>query len=166
MCPAHFIASQVCVKIYTVINSCWLWFQITTNVCIFVSKCALLLLALVSNNDKRGSVLHCIPVAHTARAGWPTPPTGIAVTGDIQPVDRGPGEYHGTTTRQAGTQRSRPLPSSTWVALLASLYQRLARVICPTNELKTMAYQPRANQSRRFTVRKSTVINTFTNSID
>ena len=72
---------------------CWLWFQITTNVCIFVSKCALLLLALVSNNDKRGSVSHCIPVAHTARAGWPTPPTGIAVllhaipvTGDIQPL--------------------------------------------------------------------------------
>ena len=81
---------------------CWLWFQITTNVCIFVSKCALLLLALVSNNDKRGSVSHCIPVAHTARAGWPTPPTGIAVLlhacmqsmaysyipvmGDIQPL--------------------------------------------------------------------------------
>jgi hypothetical protein len=30
--------------------------------------------------------------------------------------------------------------------------RRLARVICPTNELKTMAYQPRANQSGRFTV--------------
>ena len=31
MCPAHFIASQVCVKNYSAINSCWLWFQITTS---------------------------------------------------------------------------------------------------------------------------------------